>query len=258
MFTGQERIYNELNIISRSLVENPNQGSNLLFRAPSGYGKTILSFIFCNSFDRGRYEYLLPDNNGNITIDVNKRTHILDEIHTCRNQEYLYPFMDTGNMVFVLTTNETGTLNEALQNRCINLIFEEYTDEELKRIVGNILSPYITNGDLYVPLIDYSRCPRILVKLCQRLVFFFKNYAIPTTVEEVRRMLDVTVNIRDNMNEEQRRYVNFLTRVNNASIDAISSSIGIDKATIKRDIEPALLYKNRIRITSRGRIINDD
>lgn len=250
MFVGQNRLCTELDILLPRLAEGMN--TNILFRAPSGYGKTTLSFIMANYIDKYGYYYYLPDSSGLVTLHTNKRLHIIDEVHTCKNQEYLYPFMDSDQYIFIFTTNETGELKEPLQNRCTNYIFEPYTDEELIQIINNILVDR-PSFHFYNYFIQYTRTPRVIVKLCQRLSVLFKYYGVPEDEQQFINIFEGILNIREGLDQEQMRYIQFLRSVGSASLDLISNAIRVDKATIKRDIEPGLIYKNLLTISSKGR-----
>jgi Holliday junction resolvasome RuvABC ATP-dependent DNA helicase subunit len=57
------------------------------------------------------------------------------------------------------------------------------------------------------------------------------------------------------MNSMEREYLAFLERVRTASLTTLTSSLGINRETIQTEIEPQLLYKGRIKITSKGREI---
>lgn len=257
-FIGQEHIWKELEIILPELKKRDNNVSFLL-RAPSGYGKTIMSFIIANYLDRGNYYYLLPNSNGEVKLDLDAWVYIVDEVHTCKNQEMFYPLLDSNKYIFIFTTNEAGELKEPLQNRCINYIFREYNDSELNRIVDMYLKKKPTGFDYHPYFTNYTRCPRVINRLCQRLGFIFNSYGTPKKEVDFVNIFENTLNIRGGLDEEQVRYLRFLLSVDSASIDLICASIGIDKATIKRDIEPGLIYKGLIKITSRGRsVVNKD
>jgi hypothetical protein len=252
MFIGQTRIWSELEIILPELRSTGNNTSFLL-RAPSGYGKTIMSFKMANYLDPNNYYYLLPNNDGIINLNLNKRVYIIDEAQTCSNQEIFYPLIDSGRYIFIFTTNEAGELREPLQNRCINYIFSEYNDDELREMVDIYLVDKPVGFNYYPYFTNYSRCPRVLNRLCQRLGYIFRNRGIPHSELEFRSIFENVLNIRDGLDEQQLRYIRFLLTTRSASLDLISTMIGVDKASIKRDIEPSLIYKNLITITSRGR-----
>ena len=253
MIIGQNKIMNELNIILPQ-IKNNNQSVNFLLRAPSGYGKTSLSFIMAQYLSDKNFNYYIPDKDGNVIIDTSKRVHIVDEVHTCKNQEQFYPLLDENKFIFIFITNETGQVKEPLINRCINYIFDDYCDKDINEIVDNILGDYIPIGfNYYHYFTDYTHVPRIIVKLCQRLIYIFNYYGIPDNDDLFRYIFEDVINIHDGLDNEQRRYIEFIRKVNTASLDLISASINIDKDTIKRDIEPGLIYRNLISITSRGR-----
>jgi Holliday junction resolvasome RuvABC ATP-dependent DNA helicase subunit len=252
MFIGQDKLCTELDILL-PMLKDGRINTNILFRAPSGYGKTTLAFIMANYIDKFGYYYYLPDSSGIISIHEGKRVHIVDEIHTCKNQEMLYPLMDSNEFIFIFTTNETGELKEPLQNRCTNYIFEPYSDVELRQMINNVMVGNQMDFDYYSYIINYTRTPRVIVKICQRLTMLFSHYGVPNTISEFIAIFEGILNIRDGLDSEQMRYMQFLNSVPSASISLISNAIRVDKATIMRDIEPGLIYKNLITISSKGR-----
>ncbi|HOO68442.1 MAG TPA: hypothetical protein PLC53_03650 [Bacilli bacterium] len=231
-FIGQEKIWKELNIILEQIRPEQNNLPSFLLRAPSGYGKTIMSFMMATYLVGRDYWYLLPQSDGNVSITLNKKVYVIDEVHTCKNQELFYPLIDSGKYIFIFTTNEAGELKEPLQNRCLNYIFSPYSDKELNKIVDLYLNDKIKGFDYYRYFTDYTKCPRVINKLCQRLNYIFNTYGIPKQESKFKDVFENVLNIRNGLDEEQIRYLRFLLEVKTASLDLISLSTGIDKATI--------------------------
>jgi Holliday junction resolvasome RuvABC ATP-dependent DNA helicase subunit len=256
-FFGQTRIITELNIIIKELLKGENL--NLLFRAPSGYGKTVLGLKILSYFPNN-FKVYVPQNGRISELDFTKRIHFIDEVHELLEPEYLYPFMDSKRFIFLFASNESGDLKEPLVNRCIPFIFSDYSKDEMLQMIHTLLlkNNLYLNSELEEVIVNNTQNnPRIAEQLCRRLVMVFKNYCIPKTREELENILMQVLQIHDGFTEYHDRYLNYLNRVRVSSLDNISSATRIDKATIKRDIEPYLLYKNLIRISSKGRgIIN--
>lgn len=251
-FIGQEHIILQLGDIL-PYIYHTREGINLLFRGPSGYGKTFLAKKCCKFLVGDAFEYCLGSN-----IKFNRDTwvHFIDEIHLVENPENLYPFMDEGNYIFVFATNFDSVLPEALTNRCKNFIFVEYSDDELRDI-------FKFHSKLYYPesainhIIDVSgRNPRIIVKTFIDILkmHYRKQENIPENEEELINTIDKLFGIEGGLDRVSRQYLETLQRLGGrGSINLLGSSLHLDKNTIQYQIEPALLYKGLIKITSRGR-----
>lgn len=252
MFIGQDRIVNEVDILLQEMKLGKNY--NILFRAPSGYGKTHLALLMAAKlgWKENCAYYLCTEDNFNIILT--KRIHILDEIHLTRNPEFLYPLMDSNNFIFILCTNESGVLKEPLSNRCINFIFEKYSDNEMLELVSENLNKYGLSQEILKYITEKSRgVPRYAVTLCKRLDYFFKYKGVPSNIKSIENIVNDMGIFKGGFTVQDRIYLNALERSGRMSLDNLSRLTNIDKATILRDIEPFLLEKNLIRITSRGR-----
>jgi Holliday junction resolvasome RuvABC ATP-dependent DNA helicase subunit len=251
IFIGQENIKTELNYILSDIRNGINH--NILFRAPSGYGKTRLGFLCMVSLGGlTECDYCIPKD-GMIFFNEKKRIHFIDEVHTLANPEEIYPYLDSEKFTFFLMSNESGSLKEPLRRRCIQLIFSKYTDEELARIV-----------DLYLP-----NSPEILIKnligfspgeikvICDRLSIISRNGNIQLNEENSLNLLNNILNIKDGLTNLEEVYMNYLRTVKISSLNNIIGSTHLDKETVLFEIEPRLLYNGLISITSRGRKIKE-
>jgi len=247
-FIGQSKIVTEI----RKLMQSIEQGNNynILFRAPSGYGKTTLALMMAAqlgvdncTYDTGSMAKFRERRNY-------RRIHIIDEVHEIKEPEYLYEFMN-GRYTFILLTNESGILKEPLQNRCIQFIFENYTAEELKYMIQTFL-PCEVNSEIINSIYRRSKGnPRIANMICKRLSYIAVTY----TPKEIESILDDVINLdKDGLTYLDKKYLDFLEKAGGrAGLDLLSNATKIDKATILKEIEPGLIYLGRIKIGSKGR-----
>jgi len=257
IFIGQKHIWEELSYIIPELQRGKNV--NIIIRAPSGCGKTKLAIILANFISENHITYYIPDDDGRLDFEPTTRIIIIDEIHTLTQPEILYPFMDSGNHIFILCSNEFGELKEPLVNRCIDLNFEEYNTAEIAEIINHdflAMGIRLTNDVLREIASNCNGVPRIARQVTQRLSFIFNVRGIPETVEEVRDVLINILQIENGLNVFHRKYLDFLQKTERASLDLISFATRIDKKTIQKEIEPILLQRGLISITSRGRKLN--
>lgn len=249
-FIGQKKIIKELNLLLNFIKKGNN--ANILFRAPSGYGKTTLGLICLHLLKNSRY-YLGDEFFTH--FDKKKQVHFIDEIHLIKNPEPLYPLMDKGEFTFIFATNESGSLKEPLKNRCVQFVFENYTENELKMIAKDSLKGNFSDKILEYIIKKGMGNPRIIKSICFRI-----NYIVDTVIKnENEDELLYLINNTLNLGEEKQIniYLSFLEKMKRASLTTIIASTKLDKDTIIYEIEPTLIRQNKLRITSRGReIIN--
>jgi len=250
-FIGQGAILNELNYLLTAIDNGEN--FNVLFRAPSGYGKTTLGLICLKRLGLDTSFYYIPEDGKLNYFYPNRRFHFLDEIHTLVNPETIYPTLDDGNYTFFLATNESGNLKEPLVNRCIELIFAPYTEEERLQILKTYLQHELSDEFLQ-EILNRTTTPRNIRNTCRRLDYIINSVGVPNSFEELNNILEGVMQIRTGgLTNLDRIYLNFLEEVGRASLQTLIYGTGLDKNTILRDIEPRLLYTKVIKITSKGR-----
>jgi len=254
-FIGQESIIGEIDTIL-PVIKNSEENINILFRAASGYGKTTLAFLCLNylGFDNS-YMYLPEDGKLVPQFRRDKRFHFIDEVHTLESPEFLYPILDSGKYTFIFATNESGDLKEPLLNRCIQFIFSPYSEENITQIVRECLGENISN-EYVAEISSRSRLnPRVAKILCKRLNLIFKNRGVPQEMDDLRNLLTNFLNIKEGgINKLDEIYLEYLKSAGGrSSLTNITWGSGIDRSTILREVEPFLLVKGIIRITSKGR-----
>jgi Holliday junction resolvasome RuvABC ATP-dependent DNA helicase subunit len=224
-----------------------------MLAAPSGYGKTRMALLMCNYLCRdGKFNYILCDR-GEHKFNPQYRVHFYDEVHKLENPEFLYPIMDSRKYVIILATNESGNVLEPLWNRCVPLLFSDYSTEELRYIIRRAF-PYNVDDAFIDAVVEAgSRNPRVILSITHRLCTYVRQRGIPTDITEVLRNF---FGIEDGLDIASRRYITYLQTVGGrASIDTLSSGLHLSKSTLLYQVEPILLYRKLIQITSRGRIL---
>lgn len=252
MFYGQTRLLREVELIEREIKQGNKL--NLLLAAPSGWGKTTLALkIIKDTFGIDNSSF---GNSPDFWVKVEKPINFLDEIHMLETPERLYPYLDWGGTNFILATNELGELKEPLVRRCIPLVFDPYTIDDITNIVSDILSGFGPEPEVCTAIAEKCKLsPGITKVLCQRISYIFRNVYIPKNATELDDLTDSILAIDKNgLDAVDRRYLDFLASAGNkASLDLISNSLHLNRSTILRDVEPQLIYLGYIKITSKGR-----
>jgi Holliday junction resolvasome RuvABC ATP-dependent DNA helicase subunit len=252
-FIGQDHILESLRVILPYVYET-REGNSFLFRGASGYGKTELSKWVCDFLVGSHYQTCLGSQ---FEFDNEVWVHFIDEIHTMKEPEVLYPLIDSGVFTFVFATNYDSILPEALVNRCKSFIFTDYTDDELLRIF-NYHSKIRFPPKVMNHLINISgRNPRVLVKTYAsnlNMYFISRREELLKSEEEIIDIVDRIHGIKNGLDRTSRDYLLALHNLGGrGSIKLISSVMRLDENTVKYTVEPMLLFRNLIKITNRGR-----
>lgn len=250
-FIGQAHIMGQLAFLLPKLYEDASESANFLLRAASGQGKTRMAHKICRYISGKDYQFHL----GNIdSFSIAYRVHFIDEAHTVKNFENLYPYLDSGQFVFVIATNEHTHLPEPVENRCYSLTFIEYSDAELAAIINTLALIVYPDKFLDYLIKSGGRNPRIILSLVKRLNIYFLNKEVPQNVIEFKKLLKTLFGIVDGLDPIAASYLTILSNLGGvASVATISGIIRIDEQTLKTRIEPLLLANNLIRITKQGR-----
>lgn len=253
-FIGQKHIMNVLAFVLPELYRNPGMGNNFLFVGPSGYGKTTLALDICNFLANDLFEMYLADDK---PFALKRRVIFIDEVHRIKLHELLYPHMDSKNHVFVFASNLSGNLPEAFRNRCDEFNFSEYSDDELILMTLE-QSTFKISTENALKIVDAGqRNPRIIGKLMVNLGLYFSNHPeLDTSKVDFSEILENVFLIEDGLDVACRNYIDVLERVGKrASLTLLKNLLHFDTETITNRIEPVLLRKGLIIITSKGRIL---
>lgn len=244
-----------------SLIEGIESGNNynILIAGSSGYGKTYIGelIIMLSNCDNDCMIY----DSGLTRFIQSRRIHLIDEAHTIKEPEFLYSHMDSGNYTFIILTNFYGELKEPFRNRCMDIHLSKYSKQELGEIANLTISKRtginLNNPQKLVFGEKARGTPRIAKTIAERVLLFTKD-RIPRNEEELRKVLGILSIYKGGFREVDRRYLSFLAKVNTASLNTISQTLSLDKEYIINEIEPFLIEKELISITSKGRKINKE
>lgn len=253
MFIGQSHILKELSVLIPS-----GENYNLLLLGNPGQGKTLLGLKIANYIDK-RFIYKIANNNDEFfsrIIGESERYRLIfiDEVHRLGYEvERIYPIIDGRKNFFIFATNQPQLLPEAFRTRVIELLFARYSREELREMVRNYLLVRV-NDDLSDIIIESAEeNPRRISQYCCRIDSILRLRGGILTRNYLLEIISQYFNIIDGMNSLEREYLSLLERIRIASLQTLTSSLGVSRETIQTEIEPQLLFKGKIKITSKGR-----
>ena len=261
IFIGQKHIINQLRFILPDLYQRKNKGDCILIRGPSGHGKTTLAISMAKYLVGTSFQVYLADWT---EWRFHKRVIFIDEVHQVKNFERLFPEMDKSISpagtypnphVFIFATNQDGNLPEAFSNRCTEFIMKDYSLEELM-LIAKDASSFITSDESLEEIVNAGNFnPRIIKSLCARLSTYLNmRKDINPMVADFKEIFREVFSIEDGLDSLCRDYLEVLGDVGGtASIFLLKSILHVDDTTLKRSIEPILLRKGLIKITSKGR-----
>jgi Holliday junction resolvasome RuvABC ATP-dependent DNA helicase subunit len=261
-FIGQNHIMKELKYILPKAYADNSFNINLMLKANSGYGKTEMGLKIGRYIGGESFIYCLAEKDASLIAlkisTLSKRVFFIDEVHLFTDPEPFYPLMDSKKYFFIFATNQSAKLKEPFENRCVNFLFESYSQEELRLITREKIPLCRNEPNNFIDLIIKAGedNPRKISMICIRLNTIFNSIGIPNT-EELKVVLEDILNIKEGLDIRERSYLSVLTEMDTASLDTISSILGYSKDIIKYEIEPSLLYKKLITISSKGRTIKN-
>jgi len=254
-FIGQNKITREFAAILIGLQKHPEKSVNIILRGPAGCGKTKLAEVFANNLCK-QYGYQVPDRGFSMKNIESLRCHVVDEIHTAKIFEIMYPWMDVGSYVYIFCTTEFGDLPDAFTSRCLQFTFGPYSIEELGQIAVNYSKRNKMEITLDTGILVAKRAkgsPRRVEKLVQRMFFIIDRGYHPLTIRGINAAMNDIGIYNGGYTDADNTYLKFLAKVGRASLNTISRGIKLDENTIKNEIEPFLVEKGHMEITRNGR-----
>lgn len=249
---GQQNLKLELSRFISAMQEG--EKFNLLFLGPSGYGKTHTIKVVYNLLG---VKHTIEYEPNNININLSFTNHVIDEVHCVTEFEKLYKFMDLKQVNFLFGTNLPELLSIPLYNRCVTFHLDSYTEQEL----GFIIKKHV---DLNLPDTYYDFLgsisrgnPRTAKLVGTRFRLLVKEIGVPRTNEELVSAIEKLYIKDGGFTTHDLIYLEFLKKIKVASLKTISNVTKLNIVEITNEIEPFLLNRGMIQITSRGRCITE-
>ena len=292
-YIGQKDVKENIKIFIEAAKIRKEPLDHVLLYGPPGLGKTTLAYIIANEMGTNIKTASGPsiEKAGDLaailsTLEAGDVLFI-DEIHRIPKfiEEILYPAMEDFTLDIIIggegssksikidlppftlvgATTRAGDLTSPLRDRFgIISKLQFYTDDELSKIVkrtARVLNTSIED-DAAMELAKRSRgTPRIANRLLKRV----RDFALVTgdgtiTKEITNHALERLKVDKFGLDDVDRQLLLTIIEKFNGGpvgVEAISSSIGEEVATIEDVYEPYLLQRGLLKRTNRGRVVTE-
>lgn len=163
------------------------------------------------------------------------------------------------NVSFIFATTDKGKLSDALASRLHPIDLDEYSIEEKRDVVKQRLH----NEDVTLEEEDYemvgnlSKNMRHLVKLCDRLVDYAVGMGrVVLSHDDVLKVIDILGINELGCDKTDQKYLEYVKEHGPVSLSNIARFLDVEEREVKSKIEPFLIRKEWVNITSKGRIIS--
>jgi len=263
VFSEKQKIFMQL-ILKRIRTER----KNLLFSGKAGTGKTFSSkMIACETGKPFLYLNGAMSKRKIINLMRNAKDNsiiLIDEIHNLPEKvaEIIYSAIqdneiyDDGerhlieNITFIGTTTEPENLPKPLLDRFMRIEFDEPDEETAKKI-------FIKMG-LTEECVNLMTNYTLNIRVLKKIVEYIELYGEKNKDNLIKVFRLMKINIYSGLSDEQEKYIDYLKKIGKASLRNLSLVLRRSENYIKLDIEPDLIRKQAIIITSRGRELAPD
>ena len=292
-YIGQCDVKDNLKVFIEAAKMRDESLDHVLLYGPPGLGKTTLAFIIAHEMGTNIKTASGPsiEKAGDLAAILSSLEPgdvlFIDEIHRMPRsiEEILYPAMEDFTLDIIIggdgssrsikidlppftlvgATTRAGDLSSPLRDRFgIISHLDYYTIEDLTKIVKRTAKVFDINIDemAAIELAKRSRgTPRIANRLLKRVRdFVLVNGSGMIDMDITKSSLDKLKVDNDGLDETDHKLLEAIIYKFNGGpvgIDALSSSIGEEKATIEDVYEPYLLQNGYLKRTNRGRIVTD-
>jgi Holliday junction DNA helicase RuvB len=164
------------------------------------------------------------------------------------------------NVSFIFATTDKGKINGPLSSRLHPVDLDEYTVEHKETVVKQSLNKHSVTleEDDFTLIGSIGKSMRHIKKLCDRIV----DYAVGQDRcvldhADVLRIIDILGINELGCDKNDQRYLDYVKERGPVSLSNIARYMNVEEKEVKEKIEPFLIRKEWVEITSKGRVITN-
>lgn len=242
---------------------------HIFLSAPAGCGKSVFANIIANMLDKKFVKCSAVDLKTeqqlvNKIVECEGGTLFIDEFHKIGKlgtflltilEEFLVNGKRIRPFTLIVATTHKGNLSKdlsALVQRFLPIELEHYTSKELVQILVQFhKQSYPTQNveaRIYDEIVDNCKfTPRIALR-------FLKEFIYTESMEIVKQNNNI---VKAGLTKTDIRVLKYLDTHNGCGKNSISKYLNIEPNTYEYEVEPFLIYKNFIEVSSRRKITNE-
>jgi Holliday junction DNA helicase RuvB len=289
-YIGQQSIKNNLHILLTAAKKRNQQPEHVLFYGPPGLGKTTISHLIAKETGKNIKITSGPaiEKVGDLASILTNLSEgdilFIDEIHRLNKniEEILYPAMESGVLDIIIgkgpsartiqldlpaftllgATTKIAMMSSPLRSRFSGGVFklEFYTEEEIERIIKQSAEKLgiEINSDALIEIAQRSRfTPRTANYFLKRCRDYAEVHDTAITRESVLSALTLIGVDNLGLRQVDREVLQtIITKFKGGPVGlrTIATATHEEEASIETVIEPYLIQKGLLDLTSRGRL----
>jgi Holliday junction DNA helicase RuvB len=163
------------------------------------------------------------------------------------------------NISFIFCTTDKSQLSDAMESRLHPINIEEYSLEDKVEFVDAFLKSnniLLENDTDYEFISKTSKNMRHLSKICDRIMdWCAANNKVVVTANNLLEIMEILGLDEYGCDENDRKYIGYVKLQEPVSLSNIGRFLSVPDEEVKSKIEPFLIRKGWITITSKGRVL---